>query len=321
MKKHALFWILGASALVAVCFAGLCLGSGGISIAIKALAGSDVTSSAIFFEIRLPRVLMAGSAGCVLASSGLIFQTVLRNPLSEPYILGISGGAAIGVICARLFNLPPLFEGIAAFAGGLSTLGTVLAVGIRRGSAGLLLSGVMVNSLCGAVILFAVSLLQMRDLTSVMFWFLGDLGSADLAASLIWTTLLISGCCLISRFWHALDLLLLGEDAAQSLGLSSRKAAAGFLACSSLLTSACVCAAGPIGFVGLLVPHFLRLAFGSGHRFLFPACMLCGAVFLIACDAFVRLLPFEGEMPIGVATALIGAPAFIFLLMKSTGQN
>ena len=309
-------FLLACVALLPLIFLlGLAAGHGGFAL-LSALTGDDEAARAIVREIRLPRTLMAAAAGASLSAAGLVFQTVLRNPLSDPYILGVSGGSAIGVIAAALLGLSAAWQPALAFAGALLTVLAILAAGARKGGAELLLAGVMLNSFCGAVILFLISLLRSQELGAVMLWFLGDLGAATPAEACCQLLLALSCGAWLLRLAPVLDVLLLGSDGARTLGVDPARSNALLLGIASLLTAACVAWAGPIGFAGLVVPQMLRLAFGTRHGFLVPACMLCGAIFLILCDVLSRTLPLTGEIPIGAATALIGAPVFMVLLMK-----
>ncbi len=320
MMDRRRLWIFGLAALAAAILLGLCAGQGGFAVLRGALAGHDPTSLTILLDIRLPRVLMASGIGASLAVSGVIFQTVLHNQLAEPYILGISGGAALGFMAARICGAGLFWTCAATYAGGVLSLAAVLCAGLKRGSHGLLLSGVMVNSFCGALILLAVALADSSDLGRVMYWFLGDIGMTDRSRAWLWLLFFLALGIALTFASRRLDLLLLGDDAAECLGIRARR----FLVCMlfgvTLLVSGSVAAAGPIGFVGLVVPHLLRMALGGRHGVLLPASLLSGACFLVLCDAAARMVLAQGELPAGVITAVIGAPLFIFLLAR-TGRD
>ncbi len=302
-----------------VFLAALAAGHGGLRV-LGAFLDGDGAAAAILREIRLPRAVMAAAAGASLSGAGLVFQTVLRNPLSDPYILGVSGGSAIGVIAASLLGWSAVWQPALAFAGAVLAVAAILCAGMRKSGAELLLAGVMLNAFCGAVILFLISMLRSQELNTVLFWFLGDLGSASLAEALCLLAVTLAGGFVLHRLAPVLDVLLLGNDGARALGVNIPRSTALLLGTASLLTGACVAWAGPIGFVGLVVPQMLRLAFGVVHGFLLPASMLCGASFLILCDMGARSLPMlSGEIPIGAATALVGAPIFMAILFK--GRN
>ncbi len=317
---------LGFLGLALSLMAGLCIGSlgAGWRASLAALAGlgepEDILP-VIIWHLRLPRVLLAALVGGTLAMAGVVFQALLRNPLAEPYILGVSGGAAVGAILALLAGWAP-FPGVTglAFAGSLATLGLLVLLtwgrAIRRAE-GLLLSGVMVNAFCGAVIMFLLSLTQDARLHHLLFWLMGDLSLAA-PEHLPWlATGLIPGFLVLLSLARPLNLLLLGEETAHFLGVNVTAISRLLLILTSFLVSLVVCHSGLVGFVGLVVPHLLRLVVGPDHRLLLPASLLGGASFLVLCDLLSRVLPAQGEMPVGVVTALLGAPLFILLLLRS----
>ena len=312
--------LCGLAALLGAMIAGVLFGSSPVApgVAISALLhGGDAMEVTLLRDIRLPRVIMAANTGAVLAVGGLCFQNVLRNPLAEPYILGVSGGAAVGSILGILLGWSAVGGHVAAFVGGLSILVLVLSVSPRQqGEQGLLLAGVMINAFCGAVILFLIALAKPQEIGSIMFWFMGNLGGVTLPKALLCAAILMPGlgCLLFSS--HGMNVLLLGHDAAVTLGLPARQVVCALLIVTSLMVSGLVAVVGPLGFVGLVVPQALRLVAGADNRILVPASMLFGAAFLILCDLAARTLPPEGELPVGVITALVGAPVFILLLRR-----
>jgi len=259
--------------------------------------------------------------GATLSLGGLVFQALLRNLLAEPYILGISGGSAIGAIAGILLGLSR-FPGVSltAFLGSIGTLVLILVMtsgqSIMRKES-LLLSGVMVNAFCSSVIMFLVSLTQDSRLHNILFWLMGDLSSADIKQVGILAAMLFPGFILIFRLSHSMNLLLMGKEMAQTMGVNIKVVTITLLITSSFMVSATVSYCGLVGFVGLVIPHLLRLTLGSDHRILVPACVLGGGAFLVVCDLLARTLPKQGEMPVGVITAIIGAPLFIFLLKRS----
>jgi iron complex transport system permease protein len=312
--------------LLAAMVVGLGLGSSGS--AFKALldlglgsSGQMPVAQAIVWRLRFPRVLLAAQAGAALSLGGLVFQALLRNPLSEPYILGVSGGAAVGAIIGILMGLPH-FPGVSmtAFAGSMATLVLVMIIVSGQTTARndtLLLAGVMVNAFCSAIILFLISMTQDVRIHNILFWLMGDLSSADLhQAGLLGMVLLP---CAVVAFWlsHPMNLLLTGSEMAQSLGVNVRAVFLTLLIITSLMVSATVCYCGLLGFVGLVIPHLLRQLFGPDHRLLVPASLLGGAAYMVICDVLSRILSQHGEIPVGVITAMIGAPVFIFLLKRS----
>jgi len=275
----------------------------------------------IIWQIRLPRVLLATLVGATLSLGGLVFQALLRNLLAEPYILGISGGSAIGAIAGILLGFTR-FPGVSltAFLGSIATLVLILVMTSGQSvlkKESLLLSGVMVNAFCSSVIMFLVSLTQDSRLHNIIFWLMGDLSTADIRQVGLLAGMLLP--CFILIFWqsHAMNLLLMGKEMAQSTGINIKAVTITLLVTSSFMVSVTVSYCGLIGFVGLVMPHLLRLIFGPDHRILVPACILGGGAYLVICDLLARTLPEQGEMPAGVITALIGAPLFILLLKRS----
>ncbi len=318
----ALALILAASIVL-----GISVGSTGNSFShLWALMGGrhpdDALSAAIIWRIRFPRVILACLVGATLALGGLVFQALLRNPLAEPYILGISGGSAVGAILAILLGLSP-FPGmtVSAFGGSMITLVLILVVVSGRWSGkkdSLILAGVMVNAFCSAVIMFLISIAQDSRIHNILFWLMGDLSLAENAQVGILALFVIPGIIILVAAARPMNLLLLGEELAASMGLNVRAFTLMLVVVTSLMVSATVCQSGLLGFVGLVVPHLLRLLLGPDHRILAPACVLAGASYLVMCDLLARCLPAQGEMPVGVITALVGAPLFIILLQRSS---
>ncbi len=312
--------------LAAVMLLALSSGSGGESFwrSLSAVLGQgapDAALETIVWRIRLPRALLAFLAGAALSLGGLVFQALLRNPLAEPYILGVSGGSAIGAILGILLGLSR-FPGVSAcaFLGSLATLALIVAMSAGRSmlrSNAILLSGVMVNAFCAAVIMFLVAMTQDARLHNIIFWLMGDLSSADGRTAGILAALLLPCFGAVFLYSHGMNLLLMGDDMALSMGLRLRSVTVMLLVVTSLMVSAVVSVSGLIGFVGLVIPHLLRFVWGPDHRLLVPGCILGGGAYLAACDILSRTLPEQGEMPAGVITALIGAPLFIFLLRST----
>lgn len=312
--------------LAAVMLMGLGLGSsgGGLDALWSVLfdgSTGDTMQAAIVWRIRLPRVLLAALVGAALSLGGLVFQALLKNPLAEPYILGISGGAAIGAILGIMLGLSRI-PGVAttAFSGSLATL--LLIVVISSGRAmlvkdALLLSGVMVNAFCTAVIMFLLSITQDSRLHNIIFWLMGDLSASQLQHVGLLAAILLP--CFVVVFAHSnhMNLLQLGSDMAATMGVHVRPVTLTLLVATSLMVSITVSQCGLIGFVGLVIPHLLRLIIGPDHRVLVPACILGGGAYMVVCDLLARVLPPQGEMPGGVITAMIGAPLFIILLRRS----
>lgn len=312
--------------LIAALVMGISLGSthAGLDAIIQTLLRSQSSSpmlQAIIWHIRFPRVLLAVLVGAALSAGGLVFQALLRNPLAEPYILGISGGSAIGAIIGIILGFSR-FPGVTgmAFAGSMCTLLLVMITSSGRSilkKDSLLLAGVMVNAFCSAVIMFLVSMTRDAQLNNIIFWLMGDMSMTDLKQIGMLSAILIPGFILIFCFSHAMNLLLMGREMAMSMGLQIKEITVTLLMAASFMVSATVAYCGLIGFVGLVIPHLFRMILGPDHRILVPACILGGGAYMVLCDLLARTLPPQGEMPAGVITALIGAPLFIVLLRRS----
>lgn len=280
-------------------------------------------------QIRLPRTLLGLMVGAVLALTGVAMQGLFRNPLADPGLIGVASGAALGaalviVGMARWMTLPAAIEpyvlSAAAFAGGLLVTGLVYRLGRRDGQtqvATMLLAGVALTALAGAVIGLMTYLADDATLRALTFWNLGSLNGASYAR--LWPLLLVAlGVALwLPRRADALNALLLGESEARHLGFDIERVKRELILCTALGVGAAVAAAGLIGFVGLVVPHLMRLLVGPDHRLLLPASALAGGALLLFADLAARLLVAPAEMPIGIVTALIGAPFFLYLLIRS----
>ncbi|MHB8811573.1 MAG: FecCD family ABC transporter permease [Desulfobulbaceae bacterium] len=311
--------------LAVVILASLLAGSSEVRMtdilqALLAGTGSTSPAGAIVWRIRLPRALLAAAVGGTLSLGGLVFQARLRNALAEPYILGISGGAAVGAIAGMLAGLA-MFPGVALTSFLSSLLVMALVLFLSRGRAtsrseSLLLAGVMLNAFCSAGIMFLLSLSQSSQVHHILFWLMGDLSMAEPEQLWLFPPLF---ACFFLILIHArpMNLLLTGEESAAALGLHVRRVTWVLLGVTSLMVSLVVSQAGLVGFVGLVVPHFFRLCCGPDHRVLVPACILGGGAYLVLCDLLARALPAGGEMPVGVITAMIGAPLFIIMLWRS----
>ena len=310
----------------------IALGLGAIHIApagvVRAIAdafsgkGSASEQELILFSVRLPRILFAGIVGASLSVSGVVFQALLRNPLADPYVLGISGGSALGAIIGIVLGAGSFYLGVPflAFCGALVTVFLVFIVaGGSRGlmlDNSLLLAGVVVNSFFAAAILFALSIVNSMELHSISFWLMGDLSSAALREIAAAALCLLAGFVILYAQARKLNLIVQGEETALQLGVNVQRTKYILLMITSLITAVAVSLAGIIGFVGIMVPHMMRLVFGSDHRLLLPAAALFGASFLVVADTLARILLAPAELPVGVITALCGAPYFIFLMRR-----
>ncbi len=290
------------------------------------VGGASDVEKTIILELRLPRILLAALAGMALAQCGAVFQSVLRNPLAEPFILGISSGAALGAVSAIVLGTDSRFAiSAAAFVGALFTVALIMAFARRRervNTTTLLLCGVVLNAFIVAIIMFFIATTTDQKLHSILFWLYGDLSSSHYAQ--VWTLLPVSflGAAILYRYARHLNLFTAGEDAALQLGMNVESAKNTLLVTVSLMVGFVVSVSGIIGFVGLIVPHLMRMAFGADHRLLLPASALFGAFFLIAADTLSRVIIAPNELPVGVITAFLGAPFFIVLLnRRGSGWN
>jgi iron complex transport system permease protein len=267
----------------------------------------------VLLDMRLPRVLFGALAGAVLALTGAAMQALFRNPLAEPGLLGISSGASLGAVLAILLGggsfmvLAP-----AAFVGSLLATALAYHLGKRHpGMAGLLLAGIAINAICGSLIGLMTYMADDHQLRSLTFWSMGSLAGATwpLLGALSPVLLIISA--FILRHWRAMNALLLGEREAQHLGFPIKAVRRKLVLLTALLIGPLVAATGGIGFVGLVVPHLVRMMLGADHRRLLPAAMLGGAIALVAADCVARLVVQPAELPIGIVTSLIGGPFFV----------
>jgi len=276
--------------------------------------------SLVVFGLRLPRIELGILVGAALSTAGAGFQALLRNPLADPYVLGVSSGAALGAIVS-LIVLPftPGAVQAAAFAGAAATIGAVYFLG-RRGkqldSATLLLAGIVTASFLSAVIMFLMTILSSRDLRGMAFWLMGDLSSAP-AVDLRWLYLvLIVAAGSIYTTSSDLNLILTGEQEASHLGVNVKRVKLVVYVGASLLTGLAVSVSGAIGYVGLLVPHVMRMLFGTDYRLLIPASAIGGAIIVVAADLLARTIVAPTELPVGAMTAIAGAPVFIYLMRR-----
>lgn len=297
-----------------ICIAGgVFSGSGILSI-------SEIFSSPIA-ELRFIRITAAFVIGGSLALTGLIFQALLKNVLAEPFTLGISGGAGVGAALAFVFGLNTLFLyaiPFAALSGALIVLFTVLFIS-RKGNYGtesLLLSGVIAGTICSSLLMYILSVAQTEDLANVTWWMLGDLQSVDMDLLIFQIIYAVIALVIIQFFAKDINILSLGEEQAFYMGVNVKKVNLILIIVISLLASGTVALSGIISFCGLIVPHIVRHLFGSDHRKIIFSTFFCGGIFLMICDIASRIIWIEREIPIGVLTALIGGPAFLFILNR-----
>lgn len=308
--------------LAATIVAGVCIGAGHIDI-VEAIRNIDQRDAAVLYSSRLPRVLLAALVGMALASSGGAFQALLRNPLADPFILGVSGGAALGSVAAVGLHLSFGSVSAAAFVSALLTILFIFAIAKTKGrlpTHTLLLTGVIFNAFCFALILFINALVTMEQAYQIIFLLIGNLEVASYGTIALVAFCVMTGFIVLTLFASKMNVLSLGDESAAHLGIDAEKLRIIIFIASSLMVGAAVAVSGLIGFVGLFIPHAVRLIFGADHRLLIPASGLLGASFLVASDTVARSLlmntGYATELPVGVITALIGAPFFVFLLKK-----
>jgi len=281
-----------------------------------------LTSSqwAILFEIRLPRILLAAAVGASLASAGAGYQALLRNPLAEPYLLGISNGAAVGTMVALVFfGTLEWSRPVMAFVGAL--LASLAVYQLARGRAGasperMILAGVIVTTFLSSAIVFITTLMDATRIRSFTFWLLGDLSGATSRLLIVALIVSIGGAALLTAYARPLNLLMLGERDAFDLGVEVGRVKTIVFLAAGLLVGTSVASSGSVGYVGLVVPHLVRLSLGADNRITIPAAALSGALFVVVADTLARTVIAPRELPVGAITALIGAPLFIYLLRK-----
>jgi iron complex transport system permease protein len=285
----------------------------------------DPTTVAIVQRLRLPRSLLAALVGGALAVSGAVFQALLRNPLADPYVMGVAGGAAVGAVAAMAlggFAATAAPVPVAAFAGAALAVVLVFRIAAAAGRAldtrVLLLAGVVAGSFFNAVILLALTFADAESFRSAIFWMMGSFAGATWRGDALLALYLVPGLGILLALARPLNLLSVGEETAAYLGTRVERVKLLAYAAASLVTAAAVAAAGVIGFVGLVVPHVVRLLWGSDHRFLLPASVLLGAAFLVLADALARVAAAPTELPVGVVTAFVGVPFFVWLLRRRT---
>ena len=278
----------------------------------------------IIWEIRAPRVVVAGLVGCGLAVAGVQVQAVFRNPLAEPSVIGASQGAALGAVIAFVTHLAarstiwlPLF----AFVGALLALLAVHSVATKAGKtpvATLLLAGIALGSLMTACtsLLISLTLVDWQITAEIVFWMMGGLDARSWDHVWACAPFIAAGICVAWWYVRDLDLILLGEETSASLGVEVERVRRVVLGVAALLTGAAVAVSGVVGFVGLVVPHVIRIILGPAHRTLLPVSALCGALFVVACDILARTVRSPAELRLGVVTALFGAPLFLYLLRR-----
>jgi iron complex transport system permease protein len=288
----------------------------------------------ILFSVRLPRVFLGSLVGAALAAAGAAFQALLRNPLADPYVLGVSTGASMGTIVYSIFAASLGFTAgtsflygrpAAAFLGAALTVAAVYAIGggsarAGEGSQRLLLAGIVLASFISSINVFLLTSTNQADLRGIFYWLIGDLSRPVDASFLVVAIVVLAGFAVLFLFSHSLNLIAMGETNALILGVEVARVKVGVYLLASLMTGAVVSVGGPIAYIGLICPHLARMLFGSDNRILFPAVFVFGAIFTLLADTLARSLFSPTELPVGVVTALCGAPLFIYLLRRRGGK-
>ena len=329
--------IMGALSTVALLLALVCLQLGTqyvglgqmarvFTSALFGLAGDNetaVTTSVILLQVRLPRVFLGFLVGVCLASVGVALQALLRNPLADPYVLGVSSGAALGVSLAVLFGIGTTVLALSAlpicgFLGGLLALLVVYRMAAtyeRLPIHSVLLAGVILNAIFSALIMFIASIMEPNRSFGMMAWLMGSLTAPAYPALAALSVYLLVGLVLLFKQVRVLNILALGEEPARSLGIDTERTKRFIFLVSALLTGAVVSVSGMIGFIGMIIPHAVRLVVGADHRLLLPASALVGGMFLMVADTIARTSFVPSEVPVGIITALAGGPFFVYLLV------
>ena len=329
MTKYT-YWT-AAILILAVLLAGvgiisLCLGSANIPLAklLSALMGGEGTiEHTILWEVRLPRIFLGIAVGGALSLAGVILQGMFRNTLVEPYTMGISGGAALGVCLAILLRLGKSFGvwslPVAGSIGAVATIFVVYLLSTRKEGLNirnLLLIGIMISFICSSLITLIMAVAKAEDLHGIIFWIMGSLEQPD--PLLVKIALAVSVVALVVSYFFCLELnaLALGEEEALHLGISVENTKRLLFVLASVMTGLSVSTAGVIGFVGLVVPHFMRLLLGGDHRIVLISSWLCGGAFLVLCDALARTIISPTELPVGVITGILGGSIFVYVLCR-----
>lgn len=318
------FGLLAAAALLLAPLAG------STSISLRRAFDTNIpfaenVDAQIFFVARLPRTLAGALVGSALAAAGVVFQGLLRNPLATPFTLGVSAGAALGAMLALTFNWSFGWAGIAgaplaSFLGSLTAVGIVYSLARAKhhgiSTNVLLLAGVTLNAFFSALILFVQYFADFTETFRILRWLMGDLDVSSYRPLVTAAPLLLVSFAVFAWLARPLNLLSLGPDSAETHGLDVVRAQRAAFFSASLATGAAVSVGGPIGFIGIIIPHLVRLLVGSDHRVVLPASILVGAAFLIGCDVVARTIMAPLDLPVGVITALIGGPFFLWLLVR-----
>lgn len=319
-------WVLFLVVFVSVIsFLSLCIGSGGFYFKklMFTLPAKGSAEYAILFDIRLPRIILGFAVGGALSLAGVLLQGMFRNPLVEPYTLGISGGAALGVALSIIFKTAKhfgvVFMPLAGFLGAIVVITLLYSLSVKKRILKmyeLLLCGVMLSFICSSFLMLIMAVSKVTDLHGIVFWMMGSLEEPNTV--LVWATVVASILGLLVSYFFCFDLnaLLLGEEEALHLGVNIERTKKFIFITASLLTGISVSVAGIIGFVGLLIPHLVRMFVGNDYRILNIASFLLGGAFLILCDTLARVIISPLELPVGVITGILGGSLFIYTILK-----
>jgi iron complex transport system permease protein len=311
--------LLFATGLAAISIGSVSISADHVIRALFGVEGVPEAERMIVLGIRLPRLLLAMCVGAGLSVAGLVFQALLRNPLAEPYILGISSGGTAGTLLALMFSLGAVGTSLVSFAGAALVMVLVYSVAQKRGqmdSHTLLMAGVMIGAFFNAVVLLFIAVMN-QELRNAFLWLMGNLSAATPQSTLIVAPLVVGASLLLLFLAKSYNLIATGDESALQLGVNVRTVKRLSYLVGSLITGLVVSVSGVIGFVGLIIPHICRMLFGPDHRLLIPASFLTGALFLVLADLLARTLLAPVEIPVGAVTAAIGAPVFIYLLRKT----
>jgi iron complex transport system permease protein len=285
--------------------------------------GSQELAADIVWKIRLPRVILGILVGSGLASCGAVFQGIFRNPLAEPYTLGVSSGASLGVTLSIILGFSGFLIPVYAFAGSVLSVMLVYSLAAKKNflNSTIILGGVVLSFLFTSVVYFIFSISKPEDIHNILMWLMGDLSSANNTVITITAAFVIPGIIVLMFFSEDLNILTLGDEKAFSLGVQPKQLKRILFVASSLVTGACVAGSGVIGFVGILIPHLTRKMVGANHRYLIPGSALVGAIFLVLSDTLARVVMRPLELPVGVLTGIIGGTFFLTVLFKTNSKD
>lgn len=324
-SKHSILTVFLPMAVLTLLLAPW-MGGGNIDLSVLTRPGAQDLDALIFWQIRLPRVLLAMLAGMGLSLGGVVFQAIFRNPLATPFTLGVAGGASLGVTLSLFLGISFSFLGIsgislAALVGAIGSITLVYGISRATGNTSpysMLLGGVAISFFFSSLILLFQYLGDISNTFRIIHWLMGDLSRASYDTVLQALPFVISGIVIVASLHRELNLLTIQDDLAASYGLQVERMRMILFFAVSLMVAGIITVCGPIGFVGIMAPHICRLLIGTNHRHLIPASILFGGTFLTICDTIARSLTESEEVPVGIITALLGGPFFLWLLFRKT---